>query len=174
MLVRTFWQLVVRDRADFLPGLLRALSDSRARYCVIGGVAVNAYAEPHITLDFDLVMAADDLPALERALAGDFDVERFAHTTNVTSPESGLRVQISTDARYAGAIERAGRRTVLGFEMRVAALPDVLQGKIWAAESPGRRPLKRQKDLFDVARLLEAHPELRELVPAEILRKLPE
>jgi hypothetical protein len=174
MLVRTFWQLVVRDRADFLPRLLRALSDSRARYCVIGGVAVNAYAEPHITLDFDLVMAADDLPALERALAGDFDLERFALTTNVTSPESGLRVQISTDARYAGAIERAGRRAVLGCEMRVAALPDVLQGKIWAAESPDRRPLKRQKDLFDVARLLEAHPELRELVPADILSKLPE
>jgi hypothetical protein len=174
MLARTFWQLVVRDRADFLPRLLGALYDSRARYCVIGGVAVNAYAEPHITLDFDLVMAAEDLPALERALAGDFDLEHFPHTTNVTSPESGLRVQISTDPRYAGAIERAGRRTVLGFEMRVAALRDVLQGKIWAAESPGRRPLKRQKDLFDIARLLEAHPELRELVPADILAQLPE
>lgn len=173
MEARRFWQLVVRDRADFLPRLLRALSDSHARYCVIGGVAVNAYVEPQITLDFDLAIAADDLPALERALSGSFDVERFAHTANVTSPESDLRVQITTDPRYAGFLDRAEWRPVLGIQMRVAAIEDVLQGKIWAAESEGRRPLKRQKDLLDIARLLEGHPELRELIPAEVLSRLP-
>ncbi len=75
MLARTFWKLVVRDRADFLPRLLRTLSDCRADYCVIGGVAVNAYAEPHVTLDFDLVLAARDVPAVARALARSFDLE---------------------------------------------------------------------------------------------------
>jgi hypothetical protein len=173
MLARTFWQLVVRDRADFLPRLLRALSDSRARYCVIGGVAVNAYVEPQITLDFDVAIAAGDLQAVEDTLAGSFDIERFPHTANVTSPESDLRVQITTDPRYAGFFERAEWRTVLGFEMRVASIEDVLQGKLWAAESEGRRLSKRQKDLFDIARLLEAHPELRTRVPEETLAKLP-
>jgi len=35
-----------------------------------------------------------------------------------------------------------------------------------------RRSSKRQKDLADIARLLEAYPELRARVPAEVLEKL--
>ena len=173
MLARQFWQLVVRDRADFLPRLLRALAESQARYCVIGGVAVNAYVEPQITLDLDVAIAAEDLRAVEEALGGSFDIERFAHTANVTSPESDLRVQITTDTRYSAFFDRAAWRTVLGFEMRVASLEDVLQGKIWASANEGRRLPKRQKDLFDIARLLEAYPDLRARVPDEILAKLP-
>ena len=172
MLAREFWQRVVRDRADLLPRLLAALDGTR--YCVIGGVAVNAYVEPHITLDFDLVIHADDLAAVEQALEGSVTIERFGHSTNISAYDSGMRVQISTDARYEGAIERAGYREVLGVQMRVAALPDVLQGKIWASMSESRRPRKRQKDLFDIARLLDEHPELRERVPPDILAKLPD
>ena len=45
-------------------------------------------------------------------------------------------------------------------------------GKVWAASDPSRRASKRQKDLADIARLLEGHPELRELVPQAILQRL--
>ena len=69
-----------------------------------------------------------------------------------------------------GKVSRAN----VGVEMRVAALPDVLQGKIWASMSESRRPRKRQKDLFDIARLLDEHPELRERIPRDILAKLPD
>jgi hypothetical protein len=56
--------------------------------------------------------------------------------------------------------------------MPVASIEDVLQGKLWAAQDDSRRPSKRRKDLLDIERLLEARPELRSLVPEEILRKL--
>lgn len=56
--------------------------------------------------------------------------------------------------------------------MRVASLDDVLQGKIWAAASESRRPLKRRKDLLDIARLVEAYPRLRSSVPADVLREI--
>jgi hypothetical protein len=49
---------------------------------------------------------------------------------------------------------------------------DVLHGKIWAASDETRRPSKRQKDLADIARLLEVQPHLRELVPRAILDRL--
>lgn len=127
MLAREFWQRVVGDRADFLPRLLDALESTRD--CVIDGVAVNAYVEPHIALDFDLVMHADDLAAVERALGRSVAIEQFAHSTNISSYDSGMRVQISTDPRYEGAIDRAEWRTVLGVEMRVACVRDVLQGR---------------------------------------------
>lgn len=56
--------------------------------------------------------------------------------------------------------------------MPVAALEDVLQGKIWAVSDPQRRGSKRQKDLADIARLIEQYPHLKEQVPPEILDKL--
>jgi hypothetical protein len=54
----------------------------------------------------------------------------------------------------------------------VASLEDVLRGKVWAAQDPTRRASKRQKDLADIARLLEAYPTLRDQVPEDILARL--
>jgi len=54
----------------------------------------------------------------------------------------------------------------------VAAKEDVLQGKIWAYSDKERRMSKRQKDLADIARLVEAFPELTDKVPSEIRNKL--
>jgi len=54
----------------------------------------------------------------------------------------------------------------------VAAIEDILQGKIWAAQDETRRGSKRQKDLADIARLLEADPALRDRVPPDIAQRL--
>jgi hypothetical protein len=62
-----------------------------------------------------------------------------------------VRIQIQTDPRYAAFVPGAARRSVLGLELPVATVEDVLQGKIWAAQDAGRRPSKRQKDLADIA-----------------------
>ena len=66
-----------------------------------------------------------------------------------------------------------GRRARKTLPTRAPRPPeDVLQGKVWAAGDETRRPSKRQKDLADIARLLEAFPELRPTVPAAILDRL--
>ena len=79
---------------------------------------------------------------------------------------------MQTDPRYAPFLRRASERDVLGTRLPVAAVEDVLQGKIWAVTDPERRPSKRQKDLADIARLLEKFPSLRQSVPADVLAKL--
>ena len=56
--------------------------------------------------------------------------------------------------------------------MQVAAIDDVLEGKIWAASDSMRQQTKRRKDLLDIERVLEAYPKLRDRVPEEILRQL--
>lgn len=61
---------------------------------------------------------------------------------------------------------------MLGLLLPVAQIEDVLQGKVWAALDVGRRASRRQKDLADIARILERYPALRERVPAEILDRL--
>ena len=83
-----------------------------------------------------------------------------------------MRVRIQTDPRYAAFLEHASRQNVLGLIWPVASVEDVLRGKVWAAQDPARRASKRQKDLADIARILEAYPALRLQVPEPILSRL--
>ncbi len=169
---QAFWKTVVEDRVGFLDRLIALLADHGIRYCVVGGQAVNAYAEPVVSLDLDLAIAADQLCEVESLLSQAFAVEQFPHSLNVSLRGSDLRVQVQTDPRYASFVDRAAVRQVLGIQLPVASLDDVLQGKLWAVADPTRRPSKRQKDLADIARLLESYPALREQVPPEVLARL--
>lgn len=160
------------DRADFLDRLLALLVEHGIRFCVVDGQAVNAYAEPVVSLDLDLAVAGEQLPEVEALLREAFRVERFAHSLNVSAAGSDLRAQIRTGPRYFAFVDRASQREVLGLRLPVARLEDVLQGKIWAVNDAASRPSKRQKDLADIARLIETHPEVQRLVPTEILARL--
>ena len=154
------------DEIDLLERLIALFEEQHIVYCVIGGQGVNAYVEPLVSLDLDVVVVFEQLAEVEKLLSESFSVKHFPHSLNVAAPDSELRVQIQTDARYADFPARASVREVLGWPLRVAALEDVLQGKVWAALDPARRGSKRQKDLA------EAYPHLRERVPAEVLERL--
>jgi hypothetical protein len=167
-----FWKAVMADKVEFLERLIALLTDHCIRFCVVGGQAVNAYAEPVVSLDLDLVIAEDQAPRAEVLMREAFVVERFPHRLNVSATGSDLRVQIQTDPRYAPFVDRAETLDLLGLRLPVARLEDVLQGKVWAVSDPERRPSKRQKDLADIARILEAYPALREQVAADVLVKL--
>lgn len=164
---------VANGRTDVLAVLLRVLEETGSEYCVIGGLAVNAYAEPVVSLDLDIVVAMD---AVERvcAAAGEngFAVETFEHSVNLKSASSDFRIQLQTDPRYQDFIARAGPRDVLGYRVHVAAIEDVLQGKVWAYLDSTRRATKRYKDFTDIARLVEARPELAQRLPEAIREEL--
>ena len=162
------------DEVDLLGRVLDALDGAGIRYCVVGGQAVNAYVDPLVSLDLDLALAAGETERVERLFAADaaLRLESFPHSLNLSSPGSDLRVQFQTDPRYSELPSRAEPRTVLGREMPVAAAGDVLQGKIWAASDATRRASKRQKDLADISRLLEAFPELSDQVPQDLRERL--
>jgi hypothetical protein len=168
----TFWKTVTMDQANLLERVFALLDEQHIRYCVIGGQAVNAYAEPVVSLDLDLVVAVDQIDAVETMFKNSFRVERFPPSLNISLPGSDLRVQVQTDPRHASFVEHAAEHEVLGLHLPVASVEDVLQGKVWAAQDPTRRASKRQKDLADIARLLEAYPQLHRQVPEPILAKL--
>jgi hypothetical protein len=166
----TFWKTITMDHSNLLESLIATLNEHGVRFCAIGGQAVNAYVEPLVSLDLDLVVAVDQLKQVEELLNQhfDFQVRRFPHGLNIAMTGSDLRIQIQTDPRYSSFVDRASVRTVLGMTLPVASLEDVLQGKIWAIQDPTRRGSKRQKDLADIARILEKYPELRSQVPPDI------
>jgi hypothetical protein len=163
---------VAIDKSNFLESLIGLLAEHKIRYCVIGDQGLNAYAEPLVSLDLHLVVAVDQLEEVERLLGSRFHFERFPHSLYVSEPGSQLRVQIQTDPRYFDFPSRSSEQEVLGLHLPVAAIEDVLSGKIWAAQDPEPRASKRGKDLLDIERLIEAHPRLRTRVPQDLLSRL--
>lgn len=142
-------------------------------WCLIDGLAVNCYAEPVYTVDADFVVIAEEMEKVRAALSeAGFALQTFSHSVNARRAGSKLNLQLTTDPRYQDFSERAERREVLGLTVPVAALRDVVQGKIWAWQDEKRRLTKRKKDELDLLRLAEAHPRLRPEMPLEIVRQL--
>ncbi len=167
-----FWKAVVEDRSNFLERVIGLLEENQVSYCVIGGVAVNAYAEPVVTQDLDIVVAVEDLARARELVEAEFRVRELEHRLNVYDPDSKLQVQIQLEEGVGEIVSRAERRDVMGLDLPVASGADLMKLKVAAAMEPKRRPSKRQKDLADISRLREALPELEELIPEELRGRL--
>ncbi|MCC6125012.1 MAG: hypothetical protein IT426_08625 [Pirellulales bacterium] len=171
MTAKEFLNAVSHAEADILQILLDILAETQTSYCVIGGLAVNAYVEPVVSLDLDIVVVAQNIDAVCRgAESRGLRVESFPHRINLHGERSDLRVQIHTDPRYQEFLPHAEKHTILGYEISVAGMKEVLLGKTWAYRDETRRKSKRQKDLADILRLVEAYPDLLSLLP-ESMRK---
>jgi hypothetical protein len=172
---KEFLNSVARGKSDLLQQFLGILAETGSRYCVIGGLAVNAYVEPVVSLDIGFVIAVHEIENVEKAaLEHELKLDRFEHGINISGPGSDLRIQIQTDPRYQGFIARAEVRDILGYKMIVAALEDVLQGKVWAYTDETRRRSKRQKDLADILRMIESFPQLATQLPQGLKKQLQE
>ena len=164
---------VANAQEDILQLFLDILGKTKASYCVVGGLAVNAYVEPVVSLDLDIVVETKDIDKVcKETAAKGLKIEKFEHSVNLSSSKSDLRIQIQTDSRYQEFISRSTSKEILGYKISVASLEDVLQGKVWAYLDEQRRRSKRQKDLTDIMRLVETYPSLESHIPAVILKKL--
>jgi len=169
MMGKDYWKALTNSKVDVLQIFLNILKKSGASYCLIGGIAVNAYVEPVVSLDLDIVVAGQDLDKVcEAAAKKGFKIENYEHSINLAKAGSDLRIQLQTDSRYQDFILRAKPIKVLGYRMKVAAVEDVLKGKTWAYLDEKRRRSKRQKDLADIIRIVEVYPGLRKRLPSEI------
>ena len=171
MTAKEFQKLVTEDKSDFLDRFLGLLREKNIDYCVIGGLAVNAYAEPLITLDCDVVVTASSVAELEKELRQQCRVERFAHSLNLTDPRSKVRIQIQLDEHLQEFLPRKRKAVVLEREMFVASPEDLLASKVDAYREPERRRTKREKDRLDILRLVDTQPQLRQLIPPDLQRE---
>jgi hypothetical protein len=82
---KEFFGAVANGRVDMVELLLELLRNAEAAYAVLGGLAVNAYAEPVVSLDLDLVVVADRIDAVVATAEGrGMKVERFPHSVNLS------------------------------------------------------------------------------------------
>jgi len=175
MIGREFLNSVANGKSDIIQTLLDILAETRSRYCLIGGLAVNAYVEPVVSLDVDIVAAIENVDSIcKAAVKRGMRVERFEHSVNLSIEDSDLRIQLQTDPRYQEFVADAKERDVLGYKISVAKLEDVLRGKVWAYMDKQRRRSKRQKDLADILRIIENYPALQAGLPQSLGRELEE
>jgi len=173
MTMRQFYDWQTAGGGDDVSRLVTTLESREIPWCMIGGLAVNHWArEPMATADVDVVIAAERIEEAVKALrAAGFTAKKFKWSVNLKG-RSQVSVQISTEEVYHEFPARSVPADIHGILMRVASLPDTLAGKILAWQDAERRASKRQKDLLDIMRLVEAHPKLLKLLPAGLAKKI--
>ena len=165
MKVHDFYNKVTNSYSDIIKEFLALLDRNRIDYAVIGGVGINAYCEPIVTLDFDCIILKEKIDGLRKELrkAG-FRVKTHPHTYKVTHRDSDIRIQIQRDERFQGFLKNVEIHQVFGYEMKVARKEDLVLSKIWASYDKERSSLKRQKDKLDIQRLVDKYPSLKKIV----------
>ena len=151
----------------------QALEAAGQPFCLIGGLAVNHYVEPVVTLDAVFAVAAHSQTAQALRARG-FEVQEHPHSLNAQLPGSRLRVQVTLDERYQAFPSRAVVAEVFGVRLPVAALEDLVQGKLWALADPQRRASKKAKDKADLIRICESHAGMITLIPSGLLPEVDE
>ena len=125
-----------------------------------------------VTQDVDFVVATDEIDRAVGILTeAGFQPERFQWLVNFKG-HSKVSLQLSTEDFYREFPGRAVPADVHGILLRVASLEDTLKGKIKAWSEAARRQSKRIKDLGDIARLIEAHPHLWELLNGDLKQQI--
>ncbi|MBI2438272.1 MAG: nucleotidyl transferase AbiEii/AbiGii toxin family protein, partial [Lentisphaerae bacterium] len=113
--------------------------------------------------------------AIPRAVAlleqAGFSSERYEWSINFKG-RSTVSIQLSTEDFYSDFPSRSVPADVHGILLRVASLEDTLRGKMKVWQEPERRQSKRLKDLADIARLVEAHPRLWELLSDDLKQQV--
>jgi len=169
MTPKRFYDWQTAGGTDDVMRLVDCLERADIAWCAIGGVAVNHWAdEPMVTQDVDFVVATESVELSKKRLeeAG-FKAERFRWSINFRG-HSRVSVQLSTEDFYKDYPSRSVPADIHGILMRVASLEDTLLGKIKAWRDANRRQSKKFKDLGDIARLVESHPQLWELLDPDL------
>jgi hypothetical protein len=169
MTPKQFYDWQTAGGTDDVMRLVDCLERADIQWCAVGGIAVNHWAaEPMVTQDVDLVVAAESIERAVKLLEDvGFKSERFAWSINFRG-HSKVTIQLSTEDFYREFPSRSVPADIHGILMRVASLEDTLKGKIKAWKDTARRQSKKLKDLGDIARLVESHPRLWELLDADL------
>ena len=166
------FQSVTNGGASDFAAVVEILN-KHGRWCLVGGLAVNCYVEPVFTVDADIVVASSSIRSIQKELAAaGFQVTEHEHSVNAQMKGSELRIQFTIDPRYQDFLSDTETKSILGVDVPVATLANVVRGKVWAWSDPKRRLSKRKKDELDLIRIAEKYPEARKTMPPEITNQL--
>jgi hypothetical protein len=141
------------DKLAALIDTARTLEQARARFALIGGVAVGIHSRvPRATIDTDFAISTQsDLAAVTSALtrSGFRLVGEFPHSLNFRHA-SGEPVQLAFDTAFDPMIARAQPLEIGGVSVPLVTKADLIAMKRRAAADPRRRRSKALRDQADV------------------------
>jgi hypothetical protein len=150
------------DKVAALLDAVRTLERVRAKYALIGGIAVGVHAGiPRATLDTDLaVMTTIERSVIVSAMrkSGFQLVGEHEHSANFRH-STGEPVQLAFDPSFDPMIDRAETMDVSGTSVSIVRKEDLIEMKRRAAADPARRRSKALRDQADVALLLGDVPD---------------
>src|SRR5207248_2851690 len=82
---KEFVRRIANGKKDLLQEFLDILRTNKIPYCIIGGLAVNAYAEPVVSLDLDVVIATAEIHDLLENLPKGFKTRKESHSMNISA-----------------------------------------------------------------------------------------
>jgi hypothetical protein len=166
---KRFYDWQTAGGTDDVMRFVACLERADIPWCAIGGVAVNHWAdEPMVTRDVDFVVSVETIQKTVKILEAEgFKPTRFEWSINFQG-SSRVSIQLSTEDLYHSFPSRSVPADIFGILMRVASLEDTLAGKIQAWRDARRRQSKRTKNLGDIIRLVEAHPQLWQTLPPDL------
>ncbi len=165
---KTFFNAVTDSKIDFLQEFIDIINELNINYCVIGGLAVNNYTDPYVSRDIEIVIVANKIEKLVTVLKKRFRVKELIKSINVTTPLSALIIDIKTDKRYQAFLNGTQLGHVVGYDLMVASIEDVLQGKVWAWENPKHKYSEKVQDWTYIARIIEKYSHLMPKLPKDM------
>ena len=151
MTTEMFFQKGNNDRVDFFNLWIDFVERHGIDYCLVGGLAVNAYCEFRGTVDMDMVVA--DLERVLEKIKPPMYAKPWRFFVKVRCDKSDLTVQLQKHTWFKEYLKRAVTRKVLGRKVRVACLKDLIASKEMAVASPKRNKAKQFVDQRDLVLL---------------------
>jgi hypothetical protein len=137
-------------------------------WCLVGGLALNCYVEEQHTSDVDIVIATLEADSIKQDLTiAGFSIEELPPVITAKMKGSDLDIRLTADARQQKFLFDAKLMAVMGERVPVASPANIARGLLWSWSEESRPPTKRKKDERGLVRLLEAYPQLHNLVPEE-------
>lgn len=87
---------------ETLRDIARALQQSGVSYAVAGGMALVAHGYNRTTVDIDVLVSAEGLDAVHRALDGRGDLPPFPGSRNLRNTQTGVRVKSLVAGQFPG------------------------------------------------------------------------
>ncbi len=79
MTEKEFMNNLANGEVDILQLFLDLIGELNVEYCVIGGLAVNAYVEPIVSLGLDVVVVTNSINKLRQSGEKMFIIKEFPH-----------------------------------------------------------------------------------------------
>jgi hypothetical protein len=184
-----FWSGVESARSFFMgeadvyrvfERLARVLDANGIAYAIIGAMALNEWGYHRVTIDVNILLAAEGLRALKAEVLGRGYVEKYPGNRGLRDTEAGVNIDVVLAGEYPGdgkpkpvVFPDPAVAAVRGRRVALLPLPRLIELKLASGLSAPHR-VKDLADVLELVRQLSLPAELSASLDASVREKYDE